>query len=54
MTVKPPVAPGRKKTVPPLSLAFVKPENARLGAEGGVVSTSTDCDWTDSTFPTLS
>ena len=40
MTVKPPAALPLKKTVPePFSQAFVKPENANVGASGPEVST---------------
>ena len=54
VSVKPPDVPGRKKTVPPVSNAFVRPEKASPGAGGGVVSTFTSCECTDSTFPTSS
>ena len=53
-TVKPPLAPGRKYSVEPTALALVKAENARLGADGAVVSICTSCDRMVSMLPTLS
>ena len=44
VTVKPPVAPGRKKTVEPVALAFVNEPKERFGELGAVVSIRTSSE----------
>ncbi len=53
-TVKPPVAPWRKKTVLPEANAFVSEPNERLGVVGAVVSTFAVAVTAPETLPTLS
>src|SRR5207302_1055067 len=54
VTVKPPAAPWRKKTVVPVTEAFVNEPNERLGVVGAVVSTFAVAVTAVETLPTSS
>jgi hypothetical protein len=52
--VKPPAAPGRKYTVEPVALAFVKKPKESVGGSGAVGSIRISREPTASSFPTES